>query len=128
MQIERSPVQSDFAMHFSINFEFWESNVIGKNKKKCGTMSYTDNSSKCPLWKWKVVVSPFSHSDPTNPSMQEQLPSKQVPPFKQEKSVGQTKFDKYKQCLHHNQSNMKNIYVIENTIFYQQDVSFHLVL
>ena len=42
----------------------------------------------------KLEVLPSSHSDPANPSGQEQLPSEQVPPFKQEKSPGQTKIIK----------------------------------
>ena len=36
-------------------------------------------------------VSPISHLIPVDPDGQEQLSSTQVPPFKQEKSLGQTK-------------------------------------
>ena len=48
-----------------------------------------------------------SHSDPANPSGQEQTPFEQVPPFKQEKSLGQTKFIKNRQSLHHDEYTKK---------------------
>ena len=54
--------------------------------------------------KYKLVVLLFSHSNPANPSVQEQLPSKQAPPFMQEKSAGQTKCNKNRQCSHHDKS------------------------
>ena len=54
--------------------------------------------------RYQLVILLFSHSDPANPSVQEQVPSEQVPPFKHSKSAGQTKFDKKRQCLHHDKS------------------------
>ena len=60
-----------------------------------------------------ILYQTYSHIEilpsqliPVKPDGQEQLPSTHVPPFEQEKSVGQTK-QQNKWCLQHNKSSQK---------------------
>ena len=81
------------------------------------------------------MLLPFSHLNPVIPDGQEQLPSTQVPPFKQEKSLGQAE-EQNKWYLHDKKSttlvdiihlkqrfSTKNGYVL-NTISTSSTISF----